>query len=406
MKNQVLFFLLSIICYNSFAQNNFEKGYFIDNYGKITNCLIKNVDWKNNPTDFQYKLSENEKLETLTIDTVKEFGINNFSKHIRAIVNIDRSSSNIDRLSKEREPVFMEEKLFLKTIIEGDANLYYYEDANLRRFFFNVKNADIQQLVFKNYLKDDHNFSISENNSYKQQLFSTLKCDKISFRYVKNIDYNKEDLIKLIEKYNSCSSATATNFDAKPKRDAFNLTIKAGLVSSSLEITSGFSNYRNVDFDNHFGLQFGIETEYILPFNNNKWSFIVAPRFQKFTETKEVINNGVVGLYNQYTAEVNYNTFEVPFGVRHYLFLNENAKLFLDASYILVLPTASNVKYSTGTNVEIKKSSAFEFGFGFNYNHKFSMAFKYGIPREILSNYRNESGDYKNGSLVLGYTIF
>ena len=44
---------------NCFAQISFEKGYFINNANQKTNCLIKNQDWKDNPTEFEYKLDEN-----------------------------------------------------------------------------------------------------------------------------------------------------------------------------------------------------------------------------------------------------------------------------------------------------------------------------------------------------------
>ena len=40
------------------AQTKFEKGYFVDNSGQRTEVLIKNLDWKNNPTEFEFKKNE------------------------------------------------------------------------------------------------------------------------------------------------------------------------------------------------------------------------------------------------------------------------------------------------------------------------------------------------------------
>ena len=53
-----LFLVFPILATNCCAQISFEKGYYIDNSNQKVDCLIKNVDWKNNPTSFEYKLSD------------------------------------------------------------------------------------------------------------------------------------------------------------------------------------------------------------------------------------------------------------------------------------------------------------------------------------------------------------
>ena len=58
MKQQLFILLLTVLAVNSNAQVNFDKGYFIDNNGQKTECLIKNADRGNNPSSFEYKLSE------------------------------------------------------------------------------------------------------------------------------------------------------------------------------------------------------------------------------------------------------------------------------------------------------------------------------------------------------------
>ena len=96
MKKQLVFILTTILSLNCYSQISFEKGYFIDNNNQKTNCLIRNIDWKNNPKEFEYKISEQTKKERLTIESVKEFGIDNVSKYIRFDVDIDRSSNYLN----------------------------------------------------------------------------------------------------------------------------------------------------------------------------------------------------------------------------------------------------------------------------------------------------------------------
>ena len=83
---QTLLVLMTIISFNCYSQIKFEKGYFINNDGERTDCLIKNSDWRNNPMKFQYRLTEDSISKIATIESVKEFGINSFSKYKRFYV--------------------------------------------------------------------------------------------------------------------------------------------------------------------------------------------------------------------------------------------------------------------------------------------------------------------------------
>ena len=54
MKNLLVISFLFYLTF-SYSQITFEKGYFISNDGIKTECFIKNLDWRNNPTEFEYK---------------------------------------------------------------------------------------------------------------------------------------------------------------------------------------------------------------------------------------------------------------------------------------------------------------------------------------------------------------
>lgn len=127
MKKKLLLLLLTILTFDASSQISFEKGYFITNDGEKIDCLIKNIDWKNNPVDFEYQLVQNGTLINENIKSVQEFGIYNNSKYIRRTVKIDKSGNNINNFSDDKNPIFIEEQLFLKALIEGKSNLYQYE---------------------------------------------------------------------------------------------------------------------------------------------------------------------------------------------------------------------------------------------------------------------------------------
>lgn len=136
MKKFYLTLTILIISFTLRSQIKFEKGYFIDNQNKKTECLIKNLDWKNNPTNFEYRLSESEESSKKTIDEINEFGIYGESKYIRANVKADLSSTELSSLNFSKEQNFIQVDLFLKVLVEGAGSLYYYEENAVQKFFY------------------------------------------------------------------------------------------------------------------------------------------------------------------------------------------------------------------------------------------------------------------------------
>ncbi|MEE9364305.1 MAG: tRNA modification GTPase [Cellulophaga sp.] len=421
MKKQLLFLLTIIFSLNCFSQISYEKGYYITNTNQKINCLIKNIDWNNNPTEFKYKLSENSEPKKAVIKSVKEFGVDNISKYIRSIVNIDRSRENINYLSNGKKPIFKEEELFLKVLVEGNSNLYEYVEGNLVRYFYNIENSIIEQLIFKKYniimyyagkdsrLKQQYTNNIGENNRFRQQLWSDLKCSNFKISKFKSIEYKKNDLIRLFVEYNKCNNQEYINYEEKQKGEFFNLTIRPRINNSSLTMQNSFSNLRNFDFGNKTGFGFGLEAEFILPFNKNKWAIIIEPTYQSFKSKK--INNVSNIFGGKLIAKVDYSSIEVPLSLRHYFFLSKNSKVFLNASFIFDFSSNSSFEITRddGTNfsaLEIATRKNFAIGIGYKQNDRYSLEIRYQTSRKILMAHSLWGSDYKTLSIIFGYSLF
>ena len=409
MKKQLLFLVTTILSFNCYSQITFEKGYYIDNTNQKTNCLIKNIDWKNNPTEFEYKLSENSDSKKGSIKSIKEFSINNFSKYVRSTVSIDRSSENLNNLSYDKKPIFIQEELFLKVLVEGKANLYQYVDSNLYRYFYNKENSNIEQLIFKSYKNTDTN--VDKNNRFRQQLFVDLKCPNFKKSKIENLEYKKNSLVRFFTEYSKCYNSELINFEAKQKRDLFNLTIRPRINSSSLSIQNSVSNYKDTDFENKIGFGFGLEAEFILPFNKNKWAIAIEPTYQSFKSEKKTNVNNVSG--GVLIASVDYSSIKVPVSLRHYFFLKNSSKIFINASYIFDLSSKSSIEFSRndGSNLnslEIKVTKNLALGIGYKQNDKYSLEvrYQYQTNREVLGNYTFWSSKYKKLSIIFGYSLF
>src|SRR5690625_722287 len=190
MKIKNSFLLVSILLLNiiAYSQVSFEEGYFIDNNDKRINCLIENIDWKNNPKEFTYKLTEDSNPRKETIRNVKEFGINDFSRYVRHKVMIDRSPDDpVRKLSESGQPNLKEEELFLNVLVEGEASLYMYVDQRLKRYFYNKDGSAVEPLIFKRFIRADN--KVGTNSQYKQQLYNELKCPNFSIGRIDKLEY-------------------------------------------------------------------------------------------------------------------------------------------------------------------------------------------------------------------------
>lgn len=391
--------MLALIFFNlnCYSQIIFEKGYFITETNERNDCLIKNIDWKNNPTAFAYKFTDSSEILNADIQSVIEFGIYNISKYIKANVLIDRSGEDLTNLSSVRNPVLVEDTVFLKVLVEGQASLYHYEEKNFTNFFYSLNDSGITPLVYKIYSPDGR--KILYNYHFRQQLMSDLNCSEISIHDIENLNYYENELERLFVRYNNCRQADYIFYKAKHNRDLFNLNVRPGLNISHLSMNNEVSDAEDADFGRSLTLRAGLEFEIIFPFNKNKWALITEPTFQYYNAVEEA--EGV----NDQEVEADYKSIELPLGVRHYFYLDDNSRIFVDAAYILDFCFNSAIKYELGWEYEISTVGSLAAGAGYKYK-KFSLEARYLFSRNLLTGYSLWSSDYKTVSFIFGYSLF
>ena len=322
----LLVILTSLYCSITFAQKNYEEGYFINDNGNKVTCLINNLNWRSSPEQFEYKLSENDKPKIATVKTVKEFSLGEIYKFKKFTVKMDLfyEPSNKRNLDYNPKPDYVERTIFLRSLVEGKASLYLYDKNNYYKFFYSIDNELPKQLFYKKYLLNLQ--TTNENNQYKQQLFNDLKCSTITENDALNTDYYKNELIDYFKKYNECINSSFKVFKEKPTKTKFHLTLRPGINFNSLDVESKVNNDRDVNFGNQTNFRFGIETELLFPFNKNKWSLIFEPTYHYYNGKKQL---------NIQSVEVDYSYIEFPLGLRHYFYLNDDSKIFINALYTI-----------------------------------------------------------------------
>lgn len=403
MKKILLFALLLITTLTTQAQIKFEEGYIIKKGNERMSCWIKNLDWRNNPKEIEYKREENGTIETANWSNLKEFGFTNQKvKFISAWIKLDRSSEKQNSLSRSSEPVYSEEGQFLRVLVQGDASLYLFEDENSYKFFYSYNGSEIEPLIFKSYLEGTE---IRANEEYKNQLYTNLKCEAITRDLLRATRYRDNDLIALFEKYNTCKnpSEAATTFKQEiVRKSALHLSARIGLNTTSASFDSNSKNFGEpyVDFGNKMTFRIGAELEYILPLYGNKWSLILEPSFQSYKS--EIVQDG-------YTHSLDYKSLDIPVGVRYYMHLNDKSALFINGIFSYNIDLGSKLVYTVykqPTEVNVDPVYNFGIGAGFRFLERFSFELRYATNRSLVNTQTQYDSKYNTTSFILGYRLF
>ncbi len=352
-----------------FSQGSFEKGYYIDTLNKRVDCFIQNKDWKDNPFNFKYKLTEDAKTKLATIVDVKEFSVEKEFKYVRGTVLIDRSSDAVDNYSNNPNPEYVKESQFFRVLVEGKATLYLYEDSEIKRFLYRYGTSEIEQLVYKAYVIPVN--KIVKNYGFRKQILDNLisgnpVCPNVTIRQVQKIDYEKESLMDFFKKYNECQNTEFISFDDKNKRDLFNLNIRPGLSYGSMVFYSNGSirDIETIDFGNKSTYRFGVEAEFFLPYNKNKWSILIEPNYHYFKSRRDVSDLGISGIAY---FEIDYKSLEMPLGLRYYILLSENSRFFVNASISGDFSKGTVFNFGNSFGVDIRTRVDTSYGLGFRF---------------------------------------
>ncbi len=391
-----LFLTLTTVLFSTFlfAQINFEKGYIITENGDRLEVFIKNEDWKNNPTSIDYKTSLEAEKNSISIENIQEFGIENISQYVKFTVDIDTSPVLLRNLDSDKRPNFKEKTILLKTLVDGDATLYKYENGNNRKYFYKTNEKNIEQLVFKEYQQGSY---VNKNNRFKQQIFNYLKCEDISYSQIQNLEYEERSLTKLFKEYNACNDPNYREKFKKTKKSDFHLSIRPGISLMSMSSYIENSPSYTIEFDKKISWRIGLEGEFILPFNNNKWSLFAEVAYQKYTSEGKYNNQAL----SSATQEIDYSYLDIAMGPRYYLFLNEESKFFVNLAY-----TPNVALKKEFENLEVNNAANLAAGIGFKYLDKYGAEIRYGFNRDILGKYSIRYTEYNSINFIFSYTLF
>lgn len=397
----------------SLAQVKFEKGYVIDKKDNKKEVYIKNMDWEITPSSFYYKLDNNSKEVVGSLSDTKEFGIYGKTKYVFYNGNIDISSTDLSNLSSQYEPEYKNSSVFLKELTSGNKRLYTFHGINnASKFFYSdEENPEIKPLIYKKYYLEGNESRIATNDTYIKQLEDIFKNDPKIKSLITKAKYNEKSLLQIFT-YNSPQDIKNNLNKGEDKKINFGLNIRPGInFYSPIKTTNLISQGDNFPSTTNFRL--GVEAVITLPFNRNKWAIIVEPTYSAHT-FKEVTAVSYNSLYSM--GMDSYSFINIPIGIRHSMFLNENSKFFVNASINSFRFNTGNAKnidfYYNGTifdKTPLSSNQIFKsmsFGGGYTYKNKYTVEVRYDTPNNIIDKKTLQTAKYSYTSIILGYNIF
>ncbi len=401
---KISFVIVLFLSIQIYAQIKFESGYLIDNFGVRKTCLIKNMDWAKNPEEFEYKLSENGEIQKGNLLNVNEFGTDEGNKYIKMVFDFDKSTDIASKLSNNGTPEFAIKTGYLKVLIEGKINLYVYNSGGIARYYVIKEGEMLETLVYKKYRVSELRYK--ENNMFRNQLWNLVKDNDFKLKEIEKLSYNYNEISKLILKYNQQNSNLVMDNTNKSK-SILNLYAKTGLNSSSLELSNPVVN-GNYKYENATSIYLGLEAEFILGINKNKWALLIDPSFSSFKGTVKNANGEPQSI-------IDYSSIDIPIGIRYNMYINENSRVFINTFYMFDFPTKLDAKLKTssgfiGYNDLNWQGSTTDyepiFGLGYNYKNKLSAEVRYCFNNDLLNRLRFYDTKYSTLSIIFGYRIF
>lgn len=399
MKRVNFLFLVLIFIGTIDAQTVFERGYIINNTGAKVDCLIKNIDWNDNPETFKYKVGEDSKVLRGTLKNIEEFGTNNFCfRRFNALVDTS-AVSNLNNYSKKRNPEFESRTVFLKYLIKAETSLLKYSKESILCFYYLTDDVPIQ-LVHKKYTSEKR--KILENNQFKQQLLLAFPNANHTTDELEKMKYSSKDLIKFFSKINNPEALI--NFKVAKKRDLFDMFIRLGSGVRSFKSNSFMaSSFRNINYNTTFNLQVGLQFEFYLPFYNNSYSIIVEPRYQKFnTQGISTANSFLNG-----SSDVNFKSIDVALGVKYQKYLGGLPYYLRFALFSSHEFNNSIITYDFVTEtIPLKPVFYSELAFGTKIKDLISVDVAYSFNNDLFEQYTLIYSQYKGFSLNIGIKLF
>ena len=415
--------LIALICSGLlFSQTSFQPGYYVDNESNKISGLIKNEDWSQIPSKILFKKHADDEAVTIEGNQFSGFKVEG-TKHYYRTLKLDSyklynsSGDEVDYPSIE---------LLARVVIDGQATFLTTKVNDELLYVIQIEDQAPQVLMYKKYILNDG--KIRERKGFQKQLFDANPCEQpLDTKLFLDVKYRLNEISNIVTGFNDCLGSASENYNKKRTKGQFNLLVKANVVFNNFQkagfgygegLSSDGSNFAEFPISNQTTFGIGLELEYMLPFNNKRWSIFTNPMYQYLQKDSATRTDGLFYAFSTsnvctYTVDLSY--IELPIGVRYFFVQSNNINAFVNVAFgtNIVLSDASNLEFVDADIVveeRIISSSSNSFitiGGGVRINSKFDVYVNYYASKSIASGNSLQQNDLGGSiNMGLGYKLF
>ncbi|NMM49894.1 outer membrane beta-barrel protein [Marinigracilibium pacificum] len=272
MNKHFFIVIISILTFSyANAQDNYLPAVIVSLQGDTISGKIDYKNWGSNPDKINF-YNENKRTIYKPFE-IKSFLVND-ELYQSAIVQVDNSTYDLGNLSDSPNPVSVTDTVFVRKIIEGKRDLFYFKTKSGIINLYIDNGGKIEWLERKKYYYSNNGSKqVIENSKYKNQLSLYFNdCDDIHGSIV-NSSYTLKSLTKLFIKYNECHNQEVIVF-SKEEKIITKFSILSGLSQTTLTFNSSLDNYAYLvepGKQNSIDFIFGFAADILLPRNNQRW---------------------------------------------------------------------------------------------------------------------------------------
>jgi hypothetical protein len=299
LRLTIIFLLMTT--FSVFAQKQYEEGYVITASQDTLRGMINYLNWSKNPESIQFKSSSQSSEQVFGLEEIAGFFVHG-EHYVKAMVKVDDTPTKVEELTYARNPETHEQAVFLRALIRGPKELYYFKGKK-ENFYIRQGTSGYELLVSYRY-KIDHTAgeSIITVDTFKEQLSNYLAdCQEVSAK-TKTLVYTSGALIKFVNSYYSkCSVANASvKSEAEPFEFRFGATVGGNV--SKYTFGGPFAFWlRKPQFSTSYRPTFGLSADIIFPRTRKRMSFYNDLLFVS-TKTRAVVYDEIGFPMNTETA--------------------------------------------------------------------------------------------------------
>lgn len=404
---RLLYYTFIFLFLNLSFSQKFEKGYFIENNGNKVECFLDKKYQFYSPDIVKYKLIENDNIKEIDLNSIKELSIYNKVIYYKFNVEVEVSGVGIEDLDNEKKINTITKNVLLELVEDGKIKLFVYNFDYKSCFYLLKEGESVPELLdYKKYRSGEQFVTVSENNNYRNEIYNFVKDANISAAELENIEYEEDDLQKVIKKYNELNNNSLSLNFKKSKSSKFNIKPRLSILNSSVEyqnlINSSFNSKSK--FDSKVGLGFGVDLELETISN---FSVFLSPIFSSYTNTSTQTIYGVSSSDRVIETKVDYKFIRNLIGVRKYFELKNKKEIYFGANLIFdYVLNSETLQVFHPDLINLNESFQLGLNLGFDINKKYYIEFNYDLPKNLSSNTDGRETKYSNISFSVMYNLF